>query len=103
MTDSRGDVRDAAQAQDRDREVAQARHDLGRVTGPYLTEVLTESDIANPVQPVLDMPVLADERGEPGRAGLMGRQTGDQVSDLGLGGPAGERPASAGDPYRVVR
>ena len=81
-----GDVGGAGFAVDADGEVAQAGHDLGSGSGPYLREVLAEAHVADPVQPVLDAPVSALGVGEQRCRGLLIVQVGDEVDDLG--GPA---------------
>ncbi len=57
-----GDARAARQAQERDREVAETRHDLRPGAGADLGAVFVEGDVAHPVEAVLDAPVAAVER-----------------------------------------
>ena len=56
---------------------------MGSVPGSGLVEVLTEGDIADPVEPVLDVPVVADPGGQFGRCGLLCGQCADGVDGLG--------------------
>ncbi|HBY95978.1 MAG TPA: hypothetical protein DEP84_18825 [Chloroflexi bacterium] len=64
----------------------QALENLGRGPGASLTGVFLHGDIPAPVDAVLNEPVLAGERGEPGGPGLGGRQTGKAGDDLVAGG-----------------
>jgi hypothetical protein len=61
----------AVGAQDADGQVAQARHDPGRVAGAHLGGILGEGDITDVVQR-LDAPVAAEVVGQAGGAGLSG-------------------------------
>src|SRR5664280_1681572 len=61
-----GDVNGLGQAQDGDREVAQAGHDAGAVAGADLGQVLAERHVADPMESVLDGPVTAQRRCGPG-------------------------------------
>src|SRR5208282_6499110 len=80
---------------------AQAGHDAGPVAGADLGAVLVVGDVADPVQPVFDSPVAADDAGEVGGPGLDDGQRGDRVDRLGrpLGAVLpGQRPSAADDP-----
>src|SRR4029079_19694224 len=77
-------------------------HDLWGGTGADLGLVFGEGHIADPVQPVLDLPVPADPGGEFGGAGLVVRQVGGRVNGLGappalLPGPGVDRAGLAND------
>src|SRR5579859_640812 len=79
---------------------AQAGHEAGAVAGADLGAVLVPVRVADPVQPVLDSPVAADEAGKVGGPGLDDGQRGDRVDRLG--GPflavlPGQWPAAAHD------
>jgi site-specific recombinase XerD len=91
-----GDVGGPGQAQDGDREVAQAGHDSGAVAGADLGAVLVVGHVADPVQAVLDGPVAAQDVGEFGGVGLDRGQGGDRVD--GLGRPLHLRLRAAGRP-----
>lgn len=54
----------------------------GAFGGADLGAVFIESDVADPVQPVLDAPVALDPRGEGGRWHGVMVGGGDQVDDL---------------------
>ena len=57
--------------------------ELGRITGtptPHLGAVFAEVQVADPVQPVLDTPVAADDGGKLGVGGLGDGQRGDRVA-----------------------
>src|SRR5674476_604678 len=78
-----GDVSGLGQAQDGDREVAQAGHDAGAVAGADLGQVLAERHVADPMESVLDGPVTAQRGGELVRTGLGRAQRGDRIDRLG--------------------
>ena len=61
-----GDVGGAGEAVQADHEVAQRGHDLRAGAGADLGSVFVVGDVADPVEPVLDLPVAADPRGEFG-------------------------------------
>lgn len=65
----------AGVAQDRDDEVAQPGHDLGCVARRDLGLVLSEGDVTDPVEAVLDAPVALDPGGQDcgGRGAGVGR------------------------------
>ena len=90
-----GDAGGSGQPQDGDDQVAQAGHDARAAGGAHLGAVLIEVGVADPVEPVFDAPVTADDGREPGEAGLGHCQRRHRVA--GLGGP---RPLhfAAGDP-----
>lgn len=73
-----GDVGDAIFAQDIECEAAGTGHDAGVVTDAAC--VLTASDIADPMVPVLDAPMLADDGGPDG--GGVARGGGEVDGDL---------------------
>jgi hypothetical protein len=60
----------SGQAEQADDEVAEDGQDVGSVPGFGLVEVFTEGDVADPVEPVLDVPVVADPGGQFGWCGL---------------------------------
>jgi hypothetical protein len=62
------------EAQDAEGEVAEAGHDVGPGAGAGLGEVFAESNVADPVQLVLDLPVAADPVGELGWLSVPGWQ-----------------------------
>jgi len=61
-----------AESQGADGQVRQAGHDAGSGAGADLGSVFVVGDVADPVQPVLDVPVSADVSGELLGAGLVG-------------------------------
>lgn len=76
-----GDVRVACQAKEPDGEASQAGHDPGRGPGSDQGFVFAVGDIADPVELVLDVPVLP----HPGSQGVgvnIGG-AGDEIDDLG--------------------
>ena len=80
-----------------DDQVAQAGHDLRAGPGAQLGGVLGKGHVADVVQAVLDLPVPADEVGEPGRAGLVIGQAGDRVDDHAPPPPGAKVADAAGD------
>ena len=60
-----------------DHQVTERGHDPWPGAGLDLGRVLTERDIADPVEPVLDGPVPADVGGQVLRGGLSGAEAGD--------------------------
>ena|SRR5215211_2924358 len=83
MSERGGDVVGSGQPQQADREVAQSGHDVRPVAGAGLGAVFAVSDVADPVQPVLDLPVPADPGCQFVGAALMRAQVGDRVDGLG--------------------
>jgi hypothetical protein len=81
--DSDGGV--AVEAVTADGEVAQAGHDGRPVSGADLGMVLGEGHVADPVQLVLDGPMVLDERGELVGADVAEAEVGDGVDGLGFG------------------
>ena len=80
-----------------DDQVAQAGHGVGSGAGADLGGILGEAGVADVVQR-LDRPVPAQQVGEPGWTGLLGRQAGNGVDSHGpkppgagvkVAGPAG--------------
>ena len=57
-------------------------HDAGAGCGADLGAVLAVVHVADPVQPVFDAPVAADDGRELGVAGLGDAQRGDRVAGL---------------------
>src|SRR6266540_7278803 len=49
----------------------------------HLLGIIVEGDIADPVEPVLDLPLAADQPTQSGRIGPGGVQAGDPVADFG--------------------
>jgi hypothetical protein len=80
-----------------DGEVAHGRHDGGPVAGADLAVVLGEDDVADPMQPVLDVPVPADYLGELVGADVVEAQVGDRVDGLGVPPSGASRSAAAGE------
>lgn len=60
MSEGCGDVDVAVAAEEADGEVPEAGHHGGSVAGGGGVEVFSEGDVADPVEPVLDVPVMAD-------------------------------------------
>lgn len=58
------DVGVAGEAEEPDGGRSDRGHDAGRLAGADLGVVLVVSDVADPVQPVLDAPVSSDLRGQ---------------------------------------
>ena len=85
VTQGGSDAGLTGQAQDGDHGVAQAGHDARSGAGADLRAVFVEVHVTNPVQPVFDSPVAADDGGELSVAGLGDGQRGDRVA--GLAGP----------------
>ena len=56
--------------QEAERHVAEDRHDLGRFAGMDAAGILTEDDIAHPMQAVFDTPMAAHEGRQPFGIGL---------------------------------
>lgn len=82
--------------------VTQGGHHLGSVAGADGRAVLVEGHVADPVDRVLDAPVLA----QPGRdhrwSGVLERQAAQSVDDLdGAFAGGGDQPF-AGDPYDLL-
>src|SRR3954468_18826894 len=94
-----GDVGGSGEAVTADREVAQHGHDGGAGAGADLGQVFGEGDVADPVQPVLHVPVPADDVGELLGADVGEAEAGDRVDRLGrplLG--AADRASTPDDP-----
>jgi hypothetical protein len=66
MSELGGDVGVAVEAEQPDRCVAQGGHDVWPTAGSVLGVVFGEGDVADPVQAVLDGPVLAKPGGDLG-------------------------------------
>jgi hypothetical protein len=64
----------------------QRSHDRGSVAGAYLGMVLGEGHVADPVQLVLDRPVLTDDLGQLVGADVTETEVGDRVDGLGVPG-----------------
>src|SRR5215211_424909 len=64
MSQRCGEVGVAGQAQRADGEVAQAGHHAGNAAGARVGSVFAEGRVADPVQPVLDLPVPAKPAGQ---------------------------------------
>jgi hypothetical protein len=90
-----GDVGFAVAAVVSDGGVAQDGGDGRAVAGSGLMSVFTEGDIANPVEPVLDVPLSPDSVLQVGGLGVFGRQGHDKVG--GFAGGLGVDGAGAGD------
>jgi len=82
MADGGGDVRCPGQAEQADREVAEAGHRLGAGSFADLGPVLVESDVAHPVDLVLDAPVPAVESQEAFRGSPVRGKAGDSEDCL---------------------
>jgi hypothetical protein len=52
----------------------------------------------DPAETVLDQLVTSGDLAEQGRAGLVGRQAGDEIDRLGLDHATGDRQAALDDP-----
>src|SRR6186997_3690145 len=81
-----GDVGASGQAQGADRQVAEGRECSGCGAGAQLGCVLTEGDVADPMQTIFDDPVPSFVVVELRGAGQVGGQAGDPVHDF-LAGP----------------
>ena len=79
-----GDVVVAGESEQADHGVAQRGHDLGAAAGSDLRMILCVGDIADPVQPILDVPVAAQPVGDVAGLGVGGRERGDGVDDFGV-------------------
>src|ERR1700689_332267 len=77
LPDGGGDLCVAGLADEPDRQVTEGGHDARSRAGPYPGCVLTERDIPDVVDFVLDRPLAADVPGQVGRGGLTGVQAGD--------------------------
>lgn len=82
MPRSSGDVPGAGEAQEIERDVAEARHGLRPGALAHLGAVFVVRDVAHVVQLVLNAPVLAVEVEELGAIGASGRKAGDAEVDL---------------------
>src|SRR3954451_6842952 len=80
------DVGVPGESADVDRGVAQGGHDLWSRAGADAGVVLTESDVADPVEGVLDLPVATQPDREQDRVGVPVAQRGERVDRLGRGG-----------------
>jgi hypothetical protein len=76
------DVGGSGEAEQADREVAEAGHRLCGGALADLGTVLVECDVAHPVNFVLDAPVAAVQCQEAGRGSLVWRQAGDANDGL---------------------
>ncbi len=79
-----------------DHEVARRGHDLRTGAGTDPGQVLGEGHVADPVQGVLDLPVLADPRSELIGPGLVRVEVGDRVDGLGAPAPLAPSPGRGG-------
>ena len=70
-------------AQQADDEVSDSGEHLGAMAFAHLGSVLVESDVAHPMQAVLDAPVAAVERQQLAGAGVVWGEVGDEVGPLG--------------------
>ena len=93
----------SVQAQGADGEVAQAGHHSGSGAGADLGSVFVVGDVADPVQPVLDLPVAADVSGQLSGAGLVGGEAGDALGDLLAGALPVQAADVAADPEHLCR
>src|SRR3954468_12642358 len=92
LSQAGGDIRVTGQAQDVDRQGAQAG-EVGRAVGrANLAGVLAEDHVADPVQAGLDAPVAAHPAGQLRRVDLAGIQAGDGVDGLHAPAPAPGAP-----------
>src|SRR6266705_916517 len=92
-----GDADVPGQAQDADDQVPERGHDVGSGAGAGGGGVLTEGDVTDPVELVLDLPVAANPLGELVRAGLGRGQAGDRIACLGPPLTAAGAAGAAGD------
>jgi hypothetical protein len=76
-----------------DRQVPQRGHDQRTSAGADVGQVLGEGHVPHPVQPVLDLPMVADRCGEFIGSRLVRGEVGDRVD--GLGAPTPFRPVRA--------
>ena len=91
-----GDVGVAVQSQQADGQVAERRHDAGRVPGSDQRFVFLIGHVTDPVELVLYLPVATDPGGQGSRAGI--GVAGDEVDDLdGLPALLGDRTADLRD------
>ncbi len=99
--EARGDVGAAGAPQERHREIAAGRQGLGRGTGADGGAVLVEGDVADVMEPILDLPMAALVAEQGGGIGAVGGEAGDEVGDLDGGratrGAAPDRGAVALD------
>ena len=92
------DFLDAGEAEEAEGGIAEGGEVLGGVAGLHLALVLAEGDVADPVEPILDSPVIAPAGQEQRRIGALGRNAGDRVLDLDrLLAPSGRRPLEPAD------
>jgi len=87
----------AGQSQEADEQVAADGQGMGAGAGPGLVKVFAEGDVADPVEAVLDSPVVPQPAGQLARLGLGGAQGADRVDGLGAplrasGGPRRDGP-----------
>ncbi len=76
------DVGRARQAQHADRQVAQRGHHPRAGSGADLRPVLVERDVTNPVEAVLDAPMVTRQTQQTGRVRFLRRQAGQPVDGL---------------------
>jgi len=84
LPDGGGDERRPREPQERDGQVAERGHHLGPRPPADLGAIFIEGDVPHPVEAVLDRPVGADEREEPGRRGLGRGEAGHPVHGLAV-------------------
>ena len=82
LPERRRDERRPRDPQERDGQITERGHHLRPGPPADLGAVFIEGDVPHPVEAVLDRPVGADEREEPGRGRLGGRQAGHAVDGL---------------------
>src|SRR5215212_6932468 len=85
-SESSSDVGGTGGAQQADGEVTAGGEGVGDGAGAHLGAILLEGDVADVVEAVLDAPVSSSQSQERLGVGLLGRQAGDVVADLRLGG-----------------
>lgn len=89
MSTGGGDVGGAGLAVAADGEVAQGGHNGWAVAGADLAVVFGEGHIADPVQFVLDRPMIADDLGELVGADVTEAEVGDGLDGFGMPAVAG--------------
>ena len=82
MAKGGGDAVDAVQSQQIERDVAASGEILGAVAEFDAAAVLAKGDVADPVELVLDVPVLAPEWKQPTGVSLLRSEAGDGVLHL---------------------
>ena len=75
----RGDVAAASDSQQANHRVSYCGKNLGSRPGPHLASVFVEGNVSDPVQSVLDAPMLSRQFQQSASGGLVRAETRDRV------------------------